>query len=62
MSIEEKRTPLRIDYPYLAEEAQLGEQILLDDGLLELKIVEINGKDLKCQVLEGGILKESQGS
>ena len=50
-----------IDYPYLAEEAQLGEQILLDDGLLELKIVEINGKDLKCQVLEGGILKSRKG-
>ncbi|MDB9422366.1 MAG: pyruvate kinase [Microcystis viridis Mv_BB_P_19951000_S69] len=50
-----------IDYPYLAEEAQLGEQILLDDGLLELKIGEINGKELKCQVLEGGILKSRKG-
>ncbi len=50
-----------IDYPYLAEEAQLGEQILLDDGLLELEIVAIDGLAVVCEVVEGGILKSRKG-
>jgi pyruvate kinase len=31
-----------IDYPYLADEAQPGMQILLDDGLLELKVEAVD--------------------
>lgn len=50
-----------LDYPYLAEEATPGTQILLDDGLLELTVVEIIGKSVKCQVVEGGILKSRKG-
>ncbi|WP_413163281.1 pyruvate kinase [Capilliphycus salinus ALCB114379] len=50
-----------IDYPYLAEEAELGAQILLDDGLLELKIEDISGKAVKCKVIEGGLLKSRKG-
>ena len=50
-----------IDYPYLAEEAQVGEQILLDDGLLELEIIAIEGKAVICEVIEGGILKSRKG-
>ncbi|MDJ1175223.1 pyruvate kinase [Roseofilum capinflatum] len=50
-----------IDYPFLAEEAELGAQVLLDDGLLELNIIAIEGKQVKCQVMEGGILKNRKG-
>ena len=58
---EAKDSAISIDYPYLAEEAQIGEQILLDDGLLELKIVKIEGKTVNCEVIEGGILKSRKG-
>lgn len=50
-----------IDYPYLAEEAQPGAQVLLDDGLLELRIEKIQGNSVVCQVVEGGILKSRKG-
>lgn len=50
-----------IDYPYLAEEAEPEAQILLDDGLLELKIAKIAGKEVYCKVIEGGILKSRKG-
>ncbi|MEA5535176.1 pyruvate kinase [Crocosphaera sp. XPORK-15E] len=50
-----------LDYPYLAEEAQLGAQILLDDGLLELQIQEIKGYSVICKIVEGGILKSRKG-
>ncbi|MDJ0730995.1 MAG: pyruvate kinase [Crocosphaera sp.] len=50
-----------VDYPYLAEEAEIGAQILLDDGLLQLKIQEIQGNSVICQIIEGGILKSRKG-
>jgi pyruvate kinase len=50
-----------IDYPHLAEEAQLGNQILLDDGLLELCVDEIEPDAVRCKVIRGGILKSRKG-
>jgi pyruvate kinase len=50
-----------IDYPYLAEDAIPGTQILLDDGLLELKVEAVRGTAVHCQVIEGGILKSRKG-
>ncbi|WP_324282085.1 pyruvate kinase [Cyanobacterium aponinum UTEX 3221] len=52
---------ITIDYPYLAEEAEIGTQILLDDGLLEFKIVAIEKPMVICEVIEGGILKSRKG-
>ncbi|MGB3309867.1 MAG: pyruvate kinase [Nodosilinea sp.] len=50
-----------IDYPYLAEEAQPGMQILLDDGLLELRVDAIAGVKVICRVIQGGPLKSRKG-
>jgi pyruvate kinase len=58
---KEEPGTIGIDYPHLAEDAQIGAQILLDDGLLELRIEEITGNAVKCQVIEGGILKSRKG-
>lgn len=50
-----------IDYPHAAEEAEPGMSILLDDGLLALKITGISGKELICCVEDGGLLKNRKG-
>jgi len=50
-----------IDYPYVAEEAKPGMQILLADGIFEMKIVEIVGNAVRCEVVEGGVLKSRKG-
>lgn len=50
-----------IDYPYVAEEAEPGTQVLLDDGLLELKVEAIKANQVICQVIEGGTLKSHKG-
>jgi pyruvate kinase len=50
-----------IDYSYLAEEAKTGMQVLLADGLFELEITSIEGNNIKCLVIEGGILKSRKG-
>lgn len=50
-----------IDYPFLAEEAKPGMQVLLADGIFELVVKEINNNKVHCQVIEGGILHERKG-
>ncbi|MEC4984618.1 MAG: pyruvate kinase [Oscillatoria sp. PMC 1068.18] len=52
---------IAIDYPYLAQEATPGTQILLDDGRLELRVEEITENTVQCQVVIGGILTSRKG-
>ncbi|SKB16212.1 Pyruvate kinase 1 [Planktothrix sp. PCC 11201] len=60
-SFENQPNTVPIDYPYLSEEAKPGSQVLLDDGLLELKIEEIQGNSVQCRIIEGGTLKSRKG-
>lgn len=48
-------------YASLHKDVQPGERILLDDGKLELKVLEIKGRDVKCRVVYGGELKDKKG-
>ncbi|MGB8699785.1 MAG: pyruvate kinase [Thermosynechococcaceae cyanobacterium] len=50
-----------IDYPYVAEEAEPGTPVLLDDGLLALRVEKIDGTAVLCHVAEGGLLKSHKG-
>jgi pyruvate kinase len=50
-----------IDYSYLAEDAEPGMQVLLDDGMLELKIESVEAPAIVCRVLQGGLLKSRKG-
>lgn len=38
-----------------------GTKILLDDGLLELKVLSVNGTEVEAVVVYGGILKDRKG-
>jgi pyruvate kinase len=48
-------------YRSLYKDAKPGERIFLDDGHFELLVEAIEGKELRCRVLFGGILKENKG-
>lgn len=50
-----------IDYPNLVDDAKQGDTILMDDGLLELKIVKKGDSDLTAIVVVGGLLKSRKG-
>jgi pyruvate kinase len=50
-----------IDYAHLAQDVAVGARILLDDGLMAMKVVEINGADVVCEVVYGGRLKPRKG-
>jgi len=49
-------------YVYLAEDVKEGDKILLDDGLLELRVLSSDGKtNVRTQVVHGGVLKNNKG-
>jgi pyruvate kinase len=50
-----------ISYRDLAEEISLGASILLDDGVLELRVESIEGADIHCRVARGGVLEDRKG-
>ena len=50
-----------IDYKKLPEEAEEGNTILLDDGLLEFKVIKCVGKNIEAKVCVGGLLKSRKG-
>ncbi len=55
------RENLFIQYEPLLEDVGVGEDILLDDGLLRLRVVEKFPNHLRAQVLEGGVLRSRKG-
>ena len=50
-----------INYDGLNEDVEAGNIILIDDGLIELKVKEVKGTDIICQVDNGGELGEKKG-
>lgn len=48
-------------YPHLAEDVHPGDRLLLDDGLLELRVLSTDGKRARAEVIEGGVLGEHKG-
>jgi len=48
-------------YKPLPTDVKVGDRILLDDGLLELRVLSANETDVVCQVVHGGLLKEHKG-
>jgi pyruvate kinase len=48
-------------YTKLTEDVKKGDKILIDDGLIELKVLFKRKDTIKCQIINGGILKEHKG-
>lgn len=48
-------------YSGLARDVVPGNRILLDDGLMELRVMEVKVDRVLCRVIRGGLLKEHKG-
>lgn len=48
-------------YKKFSKEIEVGERILIDDGLLKLNAISKSKNSIKCKVVEGGLLKEKKG-
>lgn len=49
-------TKVSVTYKNLYEDVKIGTRILLDDALIELEVTEIKGKDIVCEIINGGKL------
>jgi len=54
-------TVIATTFPTLAENLEAGARILLSDGLIELRVVNVPGEDVECEVINGGMLGEHKG-
>jgi len=54
-------TRISTTFPDLVKEVAPGTRILLSDGLIELRVKSVRGKDLICGVVNGGMLGEHKG-
>jgi len=54
-------TRISTTFPDLAHELVPGARILLSDGLIELRVKGVRGKDVLCDVINGGLLGEHKG-
>ncbi|MCA9517863.1 MAG: pyruvate kinase [Myxococcales bacterium] len=50
-----------VTYEPLARDVKAGDDVLLDDGLLRLRVVSTDGKDVVTEVIVGGTLSDSKG-
>lgn len=48
-------------YRSLAQDVRIGDRILLDDGLMELRVEGVHETDVQCLVINGGLLKQHKG-
>ena len=63
MAPQESALPGEIPTTYapLAEEIRPGDSVLLDDGLLELRCIGVDGERVRLEVLRGGSLRSRRG-
>ncbi len=50
-----------IDYKALPKDVNDGDTLLLNDGLIELKVKQVKRKKIICEVVEGGDLSNNKG-
>jgi pyruvate kinase len=48
-------------YQALPQDVKAGDRVLLDDGLIELRVLETNVTDVRCRIVHGGMLGEHKG-
>jgi pyruvate kinase len=48
-------------HPEVIGDVRPGDRVLLDDGLLELEVLETTPTDIRCQVVTGGPLESHKG-
>jgi pyruvate kinase len=59
--IEGGASLIPVTLPNLSRDIRAGDTVLLDDGAMELKVLEIVRVGVRCHITVGGILKEGKG-
>ncbi|MGG4219341.1 pyruvate kinase [Paenibacillus jamilae] len=52
---------ISVNYPDMPKDIKPGDRILIDDGLVDLTVTSIEGTEMICNIVSGGILKPRKG-
>ncbi len=58
--VEGDSTRVSVTYENLHNEVEKGTRILIDDGLIELSVVSIQGSEISCRIVSGGVLSNNK--
>ncbi|MEK3732705.1 pyruvate kinase [Paenibacillus sp. FSL M8-0334] len=50
-----------VNYPDLTRDVKAGDRILIDDGLIDLTVLAVEGTEIRCRIVSGGKLKPRKG-
>jgi pyruvate kinase len=59
--VDGSRSRVSVSYPGLPDEVRPGHRILLADGFMELVVMEVAGRDIRTEVVTGGVLTSRKG-
>ncbi|MBM3375566.1 MAG: pyruvate kinase [Betaproteobacteria bacterium] len=54
-------TQVGLDYPELVHDVHAGDTLLLNDGLISMRVDAVGLRTIDCTVLEGGVLSDRKG-
>ena len=52
---------ISITYPNLYQDVKVGTSVLIDDGLIELRVEQIEEQDVICRILNDGVVSNHKG-
>ncbi len=59
--IEGDSSRISVSYKYLTEDVKPGSLMLIDDGLIEVKVLKVKDTEIICEIINGGILGSRKG-
>ncbi len=59
--VEGDASLLPVTLPSLARDIRVGDTVILDDGAMELRVLDIEGDTVSARVTVGGVLKQGKG-
>ena len=59
--VEGDEERVSITYKELPQDSAVGSSILIDDGLIGMQVERIDGADIVCRVLNGGVVSNNKG-
>lgn len=58
--VQGDKTCVSVTYTRLHAELSVGQEILIDDGLVAVRVEQIDGQDIRCRVENGGVLSNNK--
>ncbi len=59
--IEGTAKRVSVNYEGITRDVEPGSTILVDDGLIELEVESVEGTEIECRIVNGGMLSERKG-